>query len=222
MNLSTHAPVAGLPRLLGRINHGYDHLAPVLLGLVALGKHILLIGRHGTGKTRLARILASGIGDGSFAFFDATKDDLVAIAGIPDVTAMQDGVLRFVPHARTIWGKTTIVVDEITRATRENQNLWLEILEARTCFGLPLACRCIIATANPTSYAAAFQLDEALLDRFHAVLPVPEFQEGVNAEDVTRDGGARHERSAPCRGGDGEYVRGDPRGARRAGGGRRA
>jgi hypothetical protein len=42
----------------------------------------------------------------------------------------------------------------------------------------------VIATANPESYAAAFQLDEALLDRFYAVIPVPEGQESLHGEDV--------------------------------------
>ncbi len=43
----------------------------------------------------------------------------------------------------------------------------------------------MVATANPESYAAAFQLDEALLDRFHAVLPVPEQQDGIKVDDIT-------------------------------------
>lgn len=175
--------------MLQQINFGYDALSPVVLGLVALNKSFMLIGRHGTGKTRLARALSaafSGVDDGAggFVFYDATKDDLVSIAGIPDPEALKRGQLRFVPHERSIWNKTTIVVDEITRAGKESQNLWLEILEQRTCFGLPLAYRTLIATANPESYAAAFQLDEALLDRFHAVIPVPEHQHGVSADDV--------------------------------------
>jgi len=170
--------------ILARINHGYDHLEPVILGLMALGKSFMLIGRHGTGKTRLARVLSTGLGNGSFGFYDATKDDLISIAGIPDVQAMSSGALRFVAHERSIWDKTTIVVDEITRAGKESQNLWLEILEQRTCFGLPLQYRSIVATANPESYAAAFQLDEALLDRFYAVLPVPEMQEELTTRDV--------------------------------------
>ncbi|MDP2339591.1 MAG: MoxR family ATPase [Deltaproteobacteria bacterium] len=171
-------------RVLDTINFGYDALEPVILGLVALNKSFMLIGRHGTGKTRLARSLSRAFGDDAFVFYDATKDDLISIAGIPDPEGLKRGTLRFVPHERSIWNKATIVVDEITRAGKESQNLWLEILEQRTCFGLPLAYRTLIATANPESYAAAFQLDEALLDRFHAVIPVPEHQQGVSADDV--------------------------------------
>ena len=171
-------------RLLDQINHGYRDLEPVVVGLLAAQKSFMLIGRHGTGKTRLARALSEGFGPSGFVFYDATKDDLITIAGIPDPESLKKGRLHFVPHERTIWDKSTIVVDEITRANKESQNLWLEILEQRTCFGLPLPYRTLIATANPESYAAAFQLDEALLDRFHAVIPVPEHQRDVSAEDV--------------------------------------
>jgi MoxR-like ATPase len=170
--------------ILDAINYGYRQLEPVIVGLMAMHKSFMLIGRHGTGKTRLARALSLGYGAHGFVFYDATKDDLVSIAGIPDPEALRAGRLRFVPHERAIWDKSTVVVDEITRAGKESQNLWLEILEERTCFGLPLAYRSLVATANPESYAAAFQLDEALLDRFHAVIPVPEHQDGVKAEDV--------------------------------------
>ena len=171
-------------RLLDRVNYGYQDLEPVIVGLMAMHKSFMLIGRHGTGKTRLARLLSRGYGDKGFVFYDATKDDLISIAGIPDPESLKAGRLHFVPHERSIWDKSTVVVDEVTRAGKESQNLWLEILEERTCFGLPLAYRTVVATANPESYAAAFQLDEALLDRFHAVIPVPEQQEGVNAADV--------------------------------------
>jgi MoxR-like ATPase len=170
--------------LLNRLIHGYEELEPVILGLMAMDKSFILIGRHGTGKTKMAKWLSHGFGDGSFVFYDATKDDLISIAGIPDPESIKVGKLRFVGHERSIWDKSVIVVDEITRAAKENQNLWLEILEERTCFGIPLKYRSIIATANPESYAAAFQLDEALLDRFYAVIPVPEMQSAIDSYDI--------------------------------------
>lgn len=170
--------------LLNRLIHGYEDLEPVILGLMAMDKSFILIGRHGTGKTKLAKWLSHGFGSDSFVFYDATKDDLISIAGIPDPESIKIGKLRFVGHERSIWDKSVIVVDEITRAAKENQNLWLEILEERTCFGIPLKYRSIIATANPESYAAAFQLDEALLDRFYAVVPVPEMQASIDSDDI--------------------------------------
>ena len=171
--------------ILERINHGYGELEPVVLGLLAMRLHLLVTGRHGTGKTRLATVLSSGIGSDKFVAYDAPKDDLITVAGIPEIEGASDGPFTFRRHKRTIWDKQTILIDEITRAGRESQNLWLEILENRACFGEPLPYEALIATANPESYEAAFKLDEALLDRFHAVVPVPEFQVGVNASDVT-------------------------------------
>jgi len=168
------------------INYGYGHLEPVILGLMAMNKNFLLIGRHGAGKSRLAKILSQGYGQQGYVFYDATKDDLISIAGIPNPEAIKTGQLKFTPHQRSIWDKSTVVVDEITRATKENQNLWLEILEERTCFGMPLSYRTLIATANPESYAAAFKLDEALLDRFYAVLPIPDLQENMGVRELSR------------------------------------
>ncbi|MFZ4617724.1 MAG: AAA family ATPase [Rectinemataceae bacterium] len=172
--------------ILERINFGYDEFEALIIGLMAMNRNFMLIGRHGAGKTRLAKALSKGFGEGGYVFYDATKDDLISVAGIPDAEAIRNGVLKFTPHQRSIWDKSTIVVDEITRANRESQNLWLEILEERSCFGVPLAYRSLIATANPESYAAAFQLDDALLDRFYAVIPVPDLQDGLDAKQVER------------------------------------
>ena len=170
--------------IINSINFGYGHLEPMIIGLMAMNKNFLLIGRHGAGKSRLAKILSQGYGKQGYVFYDATKDDLISIAGIPNPEAMKEGHLTFTPHQRSIWDKSTVVVDEITRASKENQNLWLEILEERTCFGMPLSYRSLIATANPESYAAAFKMDDALLDRFYAVLTIPDLQENMGPDDI--------------------------------------
>lgn len=170
--------------ILSKINYGYDHLEPVIMGLMAMNKNFMLIGRHGTGKSRIAKFLSKGYGKTGYVFYDATKDDLISIAGIPNPQAIKAGHLSFTAHQRSIWDKSTVVVDEITRAGKENQNLWLEILEERSCFGMPLSYRTLIATANPESYAAAFKLDDALLDRFYAILPVPEMQDEMDTADI--------------------------------------
>ena len=109
--------------LLDRINYGYGELEPIVVGLMAMSKSFMLIGRHGVGKSRLARVLSRGSGAQGFVFYDATKDDLITIAGVPDPESIKAGHLRFVPHQRSIWDKSTVVVDEITRAGKESQNL---------------------------------------------------------------------------------------------------
>jgi len=153
---------------------GYDGIEPVVVSNVAVERNFILIGKHGTCKTTLARSLANGYG-GSFVVYDATKDDIISICGIPKTKALEEGRFEFATGDRTIWEKKLIVIDEIGRATKENQNILLEILQEKTCFGIPLQYRTLIATMNPESYAASLRLDEALLDRFHCVINVPDF-----------------------------------------------
>jgi len=171
--------------IVSKINYGYENIEPVIIAMMAVEKNILLIGRHGSGKTRLAKYLSMGYEQDKFVFYDATKDDMISIAGLPDPEAMKKGKIEFIPHERTIWDKTTIVIDEITRATKETQNLYLSILEERNLFGKQLVYKTLIATANPESYAAANKLDEALLDRFYAVIKIPEFS-SIRSEDAKK------------------------------------
>ncbi len=167
--------------MLSQIAVGWNEIEPVFTSNVALRRPFILVGRHGTCKTTTARALSRIYGEDGFRFYDATKDDLISIAGIPIPEKLAEGNLEFSCHDRSIWNAKVIVVDELTRANKENQNLWLEILEEKSCFGKSLNYECFIATMNPESYASTFTLDEALLDRFYAVIPVPELQKGTTA-----------------------------------------
>ncbi len=168
--------------MLEKIVIGWQEIEKIFLVNVALCKPFILMGRHGTCKTTVAKELSKIYGEDGFRFYDATKDDLVRIAGIPMPDKLAEGKLEFSRHDRSIWEARVIVVDELTRANKENQNLWLEILEEKTCFGKALNYETFIATMNPESYASTFKLDEALLDRFYAVVPVPELQKETSSE----------------------------------------
>lgn len=158
---------------------GLDRSAiQVLLASAFNGRDILLLGRHGLGKSTIARCLAEVL-QGEWVHYDASKDDLVSIAGLPDAESMRAGGLSFVEHNRTIWNKEVVLLEEITRANKENQNMWLEVLEQRRLFGISLPCKVFIATCNPESYAATYQLDDALLDRFPIVFSMDDLQEGT-------------------------------------------
>lgn len=169
--------------ILSGLAVGYEKIEPVIVSNVALDRNIILVGRHGTCKTTLARELAKGYG-GPFVIYDATKDDIISICGIPKTKALEEGVFDFATGERTIWDKKLIVIDEIGRATKENQNILLEILQEKTCFGKKLAYRTLIATMNPESYAASLRLDEALLDRFYCVINVPDFYKGATKKSI--------------------------------------
>lgn len=168
--------------MLQNVVVGWEKIEAPFLANIATRKPFILLGRHGTCKTTCAKLISHLQGEDGFRFFDATKDDLVSIAGIPIPERLSQGKLDFSAHERSIWDAKVIVVDELTRANKENQNLWLEILEERTCFGKPLNYDTFIATMNPESYASTFKLDQALLDRFHSVLPVPELQQGTGEQ----------------------------------------
>lgn len=168
--------------------YGWEHLEPVFIANIAMQYPILMVGRHGIAKSLCARQVSKIYGPQAFRYYDATKDDLVSIAGIPKPESLtRDGAtLEFAKHSRTIWDAEVIVVDELTRAHRENQNLWLEILEERRLFGIPLKLKSILATMNPDTYQSTFKLDEALLDRFYAVLYIPELQAGTSGAGYKR------------------------------------
>jgi len=159
---------------------GWEGIEDVFIANLAMKKPFILVGRHGICKTKVSKEIAKiyqNETDSHFRFYDATKDDLISIAGIPIPEQLKKGKLAFSHHDRSILGSWIIVVDEISRANKENSNLWLEILEEHTCFGINLPYETFIATMNPDTYASTFQLDEALMDRFYAVIPVPDFQQ---------------------------------------------
>lgn len=164
--------------IIGQYLAGWDALEPVILGTVANGFNPLFLGKHGCGKSSLVRFIANALnesGKGSLRFrkYSMDKENIVSMIGMPDVEAMKQKKLSYVTHERSIFNADVILLDEITRAPKETQNLVLEVLEEKTCFGHPLPYKYVIATANDETYQAAFKLDAALLDRFYVVVPAP-------------------------------------------------
>jgi MoxR-like ATPase len=169
--------------LLDGLVVGWQDIEPILVACVACDLNLVLRGRHGASKTIFAKIVAQAIG-GEYRHYDATKDDLVTMAGIPNPEALSRGELEFARHRRTAWDADYISIDELTRATRESQNLWLELLEERTLYGKPLKYKMAVATMNPSTYAATYRLDEALLDRFIAVVDIPDVLSGKSVDVI--------------------------------------
>jgi len=128
---------------------GWEGIEDVFLANLAMKNPFILVGRHGICKTKVSKEIAKiyqNDTDSHFRFYDATKDDLISIAGIPIPEELKKGKLAFSHHDRTIWEARCIVVDEISRANKENSNLWLEILEEHTCFGVKLPYETFIAS----------------------------------------------------------------------------
>lgn len=172
--------VENLPAAPGALIGREIELA-LLAELVAKGRHALLEGPVGVGKTHLvtqalARIGRAWVridGDGRYSeqklvgYFDPP---LVMQAGYrpehfvpgPLVTAMQEGRALF--------------VNELNRMPEGVQNVLLPAMDERTIhvprFGTVTAAPgfSIVATQNPGEYVATQRLSEALLDRFEAVV----------------------------------------------------
>ena len=163
---------------------GWHEVEPIILACISAKINIILRGKHGTSKTIFAKLVAQAFG-GNYRHYDATKDDMISVAGIPNPEDLKHGVLSFSKHSRSIWDADYISIDELTRAPRDSQNMWLEILEEKTCYGFPLKYRMALATMNPATYNATYRLDEALLDRFAALVDVPEVvNKNADSQDI--------------------------------------
>jgi len=172
-------------KIIDKVLVGWGKVEAPIIACAALKKNVLLISRHGTGKTTLGRFLGQALsGDTkSFAFYPADKCNEFDICGFPNIEASkQSGQNSYIKSSQTIWNKKVIVIDELSRAPRDNQNLWLEILEENTARGNPIPLEMAIATANPITYTGTFQLDAALQDRFWAVINAPDLM-GTELEE---------------------------------------
>jgi len=139
------------------------------LAIIALfaGGHMLLDDVPGTGKTRLAKTLASSI-DCSFARVQFTPDLLPSDLTGVNFFNMKESNFVFVkgPVFTNI-----LLGDEINRATPKTQSGLIECMEERqvTVEGTTYPLEkpfLVIATQNPVESLGTFPLPEAQLDRF--------------------------------------------------------
>ncbi len=150
--------------------YGWEDVEDVVLASLVLKEPILLVGEHGSAKTYFAQALANAMGL-SFYSYDASKGMFEDIIGFPNV---KNNKVDYIGSPVTIWNKEVILVDEISRATPEMQNKWLEIIRSRTVMGLPIkSLRYIIAAMNPIGYMGVIGLDIALAERFAFTIKVP-------------------------------------------------
>src|SRR6202022_3287913 len=160
--------------LLGRIEEnvhrvivGKQHVVRLTAtGLIA-GGHVLLQDLPGTGKTMLARALATSVG-GTFRRIQCTPDLLPSDITGSSVFNQKDLTFEFV--AGPIFANF-VLADEVNRATPRTQSALLEAMGegqvtiegvTRT-LGKPFF---VIATQNPGEFHGTYPLPESQLDRF--------------------------------------------------------
>ena len=178
--MTTNPAAAPLAQFAGQV---ITNVETVILGkrpqieylLVALlcGGHVLIEDVPGTGKTMLARAVATSLGL-SFKRLQCTADLLPNDVTGVSIYNQQTGRFEFGPGPVFVH---CLLADEINRATPRTQAALLEAMQERqvTVDGIthPLpAPFLVLATQNPIEFEGTFPLPEAQLDRFLIQIPM--------------------------------------------------
>jgi len=184
-----------------------DVIRHVLICVIA-GRHALLEGVPGLGKTMLIRTLADVL-DLKFARIQFTPDLMPAdITGTDIMQEGEDGRRQFVFQPGPVFANL-ILADEINRATPKTQSALLEAMQEQSGTAANRTYHLeppffVLATQNPLEMEGTYPLPEAQLDRFLFKVEVrfPEAAELVTILDRTT--GA--ESPVPQRAADGRRI----------------
>ena len=167
--------------------YGYSKIEDFILSALVTGDPLLLIGSHGTAKTMLVRALARSLGL-NFIAYDASKALFEDVIGFPNPTSLSNGQVEYVPTEISIWDKEFILIDEISRASPDMQNKWLEIIRSRQVMGKKVPnLKYIFAAMNPSQgeYLGTTSLDKAFVGRFAFIITVPDVSQ-MDSDDVIK------------------------------------
>ena len=159
--------IVSLSDHLNRLVVDQSHLVERLMIALLADGHLLVEGAPGLAKTRVVKLLASGI-EADFKRIQFTPDLLPSDLTGTEVYRPQDASFRF---QRGPLFNHIIVADEINRAPAKVQSALLEAMEERqVTVGLQSYALTelffVMATQNPIEHEGTYPLPEAQLDRF--------------------------------------------------------
>ena len=176
---------------VARVIVGQKEVVRSVLICILAGRHALLEGVPGLGKTMLIRTLADAL-DLKFARIQFTPDLMPSdITGTDIMEETEEGRRGFTLHEGPIFANL-ILAEEINRATPKTQSSLLEAMQEKT---VTVANRTykleppffVLATQNPLEMEGTYPLPEAQLDRFMFKVNVdfPSMSEIVNILERT-------------------------------------
>lgn len=176
---------------ISKVIVGQETVVRAALICILAGRHALLEGVPGLGKTMLIRTLADVL-DLNFSRIQFTPDLMPAdIVGTDILDENEEGHREFRFQPGPIFANL-VLADEINRATPKTQSAMLEAMQEKTVTvsGRQYALDkpfFVLATQNPLDMEGTYPLPEAQLDRFLFKVDVrfPSFDELVTILDRT-------------------------------------
>ncbi|NPB00022.1 MAG: MoxR family ATPase [Crenarchaeota archaeon] len=164
---------------LDKVLRGLGDVALDLLSSLAIGRHVLIMGPVGVGKTTLAETIAEILAIADPPYIEvACHSHMTAteLTGDIDIAvALQAGLdhpLAFIPGPLVMAHGKILILDEINRLNPYSQAALLQALQEHYVFIRGFRIRSdfiVIATSNPAEYSGVYELSEALADRMKVI-----------------------------------------------------
>jgi MoxR-like ATPase len=171
MNLEEFSRLAqSIEAEVGQVIVGHKEVVRSVIICILAGRHALLEGVPGLGKTQLIRTLADAL-DLQFSRIQFTPDLMPSdIIGTDILEDTDDGRKAFRFQAGPIFANL-VLADEINRATPKTQSALLEAMQEKTVTVAGTNYKLespffVLATQNPLEMEGTYPLPEAQLDRF--------------------------------------------------------
>ena len=158
---------------------GWRHIEPCIIAALVTQSPLLLIGKHGTGKSLLLERLADVLGL-SFRHYNASTINFDDLIGFP----IPDGdQIKYLRTPLDAWDAEVLFIDEISRCRIDMQNRLFSIVHEKKMQGQKLdklQYRWSAMNPPPISdddddmYLGAEPLDPAFADRYPWVIKIPD------------------------------------------------